>query len=52
MDSKTVEQKRGPDLKEEILDSKEKGDQFRSENQGSDAMNTPNSSNTEISHKK
>jgi hypothetical protein len=47
-----VQQARGPELRDKMEQSQKKGEQFRTENQGRDAMKSPNSSNSEKSHQK
>ena len=46
-----VQQTRGPELKEKMVQSQKEGEEFRASHSGVDQVKRPGSSNTEKSHK-
>lgn len=49
-ESQQVQQTRGQELNEKMKDSQKRGEEFRAEHQGRDAMKSPKTSNTEKAH--
>ena len=49
--SESVQQARGPELKEKMVQSQKEGEEYRASHSGADQVKKPGTSNTETSHK-